>query len=99
VAQDTHCHSAFPVRPLWIFRLPTLSDCNDSTSVPEESAAFQRHNDLSVSRFFIRDNPCEFALVLFLNCTKNTELTSAVFTRTFTFALTKKAAGPVAVAA
>jgi hypothetical protein len=39
------------------------------------------------------------APAIFINCTKNTELTSVVFTRTFTFALKKKQQVPAAEAA
>jgi len=42
--------------------------------------------------FFISRNPRKSIAAIFLNCTKNTELTRGGFALTFSFALTKKKA-------
>jgi hypothetical protein len=56
---------------------------------PHKTAAIQRTNDSPLGRHFTSFILGKIRHALFLNCTKNTELTNAHFARTVTFARTQ----------
>jgi hypothetical protein len=81
--------SAFPVRPLWTFRLSSISDFSSSELFEPQP---RNTSGLGQSRnnFLSRVHPSHSVTLIFLNCTKNTELTTRHFARTFCFALNTK---------
>jgi hypothetical protein len=78
--------SAFPVRSLWIFQRPTLPDFPPILALSQKLPRSSGQTGHSLSCLFIRVNGRKSVAILFLNCTKNTELTRARFARTVTFA-------------
>jgi hypothetical protein len=77
------------VNALWTFRLPTLADGFGSRRRIENRPLLCGHQATDSASVEARDR-AKSLCVLFLNCTKNTELTAGQILRTFTFAHTKK---------
>ena len=80
--------SAFPVHPLCTIRLQSSPDAHHYFPPPSKPRLICASARLArwlfhLSRFG------KSAATLFLNCTKNTELTTRPFARTFSFALTE----------
>jgi hypothetical protein len=82
-----HCLSAFPVQALWTIPILALQDFSSDPSAQSQAAHSKRLSGLSLPSDLIPVPPRESVAMHFLNCTKNTELTSHLFARTFDFVL------------
>jgi hypothetical protein len=85
-----HRLSAFPVQALWTIRLPILPNFRLAAFRPTEAAPRTRLSAPSSRMFTIPAHPRKSMPTIFLNCTKNTELTPRPFARTFCFASPQK---------
>src|SRR5580700_12082513 len=82
--------SAFPVQPLCTINFSTLRKSCLHALLQTEPKPFMRLSATSLTGPFIRADPRKSVATIFLNCTKNTELTASPLPRTFCFALKQK---------
>ena len=78
------------MQALWTFVRHFPSHFVTRARSSEEPPPRKRLIDVSSTRFSIGIHPLESVAGIFLNCTKNTELTPRLFPRTFSFALSIK---------
>jgi hypothetical protein len=92
--RDHHTHrpslSAFPVQALWRFRRPARTCFPACIESPAEPPPRTRLSGVCSLRVPPPPDRQKSLPNIFLNCTKNTELTPRPFARTFSFALSKK---------
>jgi hypothetical protein len=74
------------VHTLWTIRPPTRTDFSSRTPPTTELPPLTRFSRVSLTTVFIPSHPQNSAPDIFLNCTKNTELTPRPFARTFVHA-------------
>jgi hypothetical protein len=85
-----HPLSAFPVHPLWTIRPPAPAHPSPRTPSLAKPQPHKRPGDAPSTAFHVPHALQKSASRIFLNCTKNTELTPRSFARTFSFVLNQK---------